>query len=86
MTGGIIGHVVGASDEAPVTDASIVIVQGAGPAPDIAPLTDESGNFFLDGLPEGQWRLRAFGPGGEEGEESTQVFDDSITSITIRVK
>jgi uncharacterized GH25 family protein len=84
-TGRVQGRVVYVGNEAPVDGATISIVQGAGSAPDIAPLTDASGRFALDGLPPGAWVLRALGPGGAEGRAEVRVVGDSIVDVLIRI-
>ena len=85
MTGGVRGRVVRASDGAPLPERTVVVVRGAGPAPDIAPLTDASGRFALDGLPAGEWVLRAIGPAGETGETTLRVAADRVTETVIEV-
>jgi uncharacterized GH25 family protein len=84
MTGSVRGRVVRAGSGEPVPDATIM-VQGEGSAPDIAPLTNETGFFALDGLPPGEWLIRAVGPAGEAGEVSTMVSAGSVAEITIEV-
>jgi uncharacterized GH25 family protein len=84
-TGGVQGRVVYAGDGAPVDGATIGIVRGAGPAPDIAPLTDASGRFALDGLPPGAWALRAVGPDGAEGSAEVRVADNAIVDLIIMI-
>ena len=84
-TGSLRGRVVRARTGKPVANATITIVQGAGPAPDIAPVTDSSGAFALDGLPKGKWVLRAIGPRGDEGKATVQIGADSTASATIEI-
>jgi uncharacterized GH25 family protein len=84
-TGGVQGRVVYAGNGAPVDGATIGIVRGAGPAPDIAPLTDASGRFALDGLPPGTWVLSAVGPGGADGSAEVRVAGNSIVDVVIRI-
>ncbi len=43
----------------PVFDAVVSVVEGSGPFPDIAALTDNRGAFSLQ-LPPGRYRIRAF--------------------------
>ena len=59
---------------------------GAGPSPDIAPLTDSGGWFKLDKLQAGEWVLRAHGPGGETGEATVMVSVGSAVTTTIQVR
>lgn len=85
MPGTVRGLVVRADTSAPLADATITVVQGAGPAPDIAPLTNDEGIFALDGLPAGEWVLRATGVAGETGEVSVRVAQGSISDVVIKV-
>jgi uncharacterized GH25 family protein len=85
MTGRLIGHVIYADDGRPVADATVTILRGAGPAPDIAPMTDRNGSFALDELPAGSWLLRAIGPGGETGLVQVSVRPGSITDVVIKI-
>jgi hypothetical protein len=77
--------VVRTDTSTPLSNATITVVQGAGPAPDIAPLTDDEGRFALDGLPAGEWVLRATGVAGETGDVSVRVAHGSIADVVIRV-
>lgn len=85
MPGSVRGRVVRADNGKPIRDATITVVRGAGPAPDIAPLTDRGGWFALDGLPAGDWVLRALSPGGETGEVTVRVSPDSVAETIINV-
>ena len=85
MLGSVRGRVVRSQDGQPVPDASITVVSGAGPAPDIAPLTNQEGTFSLDGLPPGEWVLRAIGPEGETGEATALVSAGSVADLTLYV-
>ena len=85
MRGSVRGRVVRTHDEQPVPDATITVVSGAGPAPDIAPLTNQEGTFSLDGLPPGEWVLRAMGPEGEVVEAAASVSAGSVADVTIYV-
>jgi uncharacterized GH25 family protein len=85
MRGSVRGRVVRIDDRQPVPDATITVVSGAGPAPDIAPLTNQSGAFSLDGLPAGEWTLRAIGPEGETGDATVSVSAGSAADLTIYV-
>lgn len=80
--GSVRGRVV-TEDGAAVSDASVVVAEGANPAPDIAAVTGTAGDFVLDGLIGGTYLLRAFGPGGETGETSVSVQADFETSAQI---
>lgn len=85
MRGRVRGRVVRAVSGEPIADAAITVVRGAGPAPDIAPLTDGAGAFALDELPAGEWVLRAYAPGGEAGEATASVAPGFVTNVTIEV-
>lgn len=85
MYGGVRGRVLRADNGEPIADATIM-VRGPGAAPDIAPLTDSAGRFALDGLPEGEWVLRALGPGGERGEARVRVSAGSVADTTIIIE
>lgn len=52
----------------PVENASVILAQGPGPAPDIAAVTDSQGAFSFSGLTPGRWLIRALDPDGEDGE------------------
>ncbi len=86
MTGNVNGQVVMEESGQPLEYASIFVTQGAGPAPDIAPLTDHQGRFMLDGLPEGVWTLHALGSAGETGESTIRVMADSRITVIIPVR
>jgi len=83
--GSVDGHVVHAGTGLPVENATVTVVQGTGPAPDIAPLTDSGGWFALDGLPSGDWVLAARGPNGETGEATVRVTAGDLAQITIAI-
>ena len=85
-TGGIRGRVVYEGSGAPVDGATIGIVRGARPAPDIAPLTDADGRFALDGLPPGRWILRAIAPDGAEGTADIRVAPSDVSQVSITVR
>jgi Carboxypeptidase regulatory-like domain len=85
MRGRVRGRVVRADSGEPIADAAITVVRGAGPAPDIAPMTDSAGGFALDELPAGDWLLRAHAPGGETGEATARVAGGFVTDIVIEV-
>ena len=84
-TGRIEGHVIQAQTERPVENATITVVRGPGPLPDIAPLTDSTGWFELVGLLPGMWVLLARSPDDETSEMTVQVSNDELTKVTIAV-
>lgn len=85
MRGSVNGRVVRADNGEPVEDATVMVLRGAGPAPDIAALTNSAGWFALDELPEGEWLLRAVSTAGETGEARVDVCAGTLASITIEV-
>ena len=58
----VVGRVVDGGGD-PVPDATVAIVAGSVPMPEIALLCDGDGRFQLR-LPPGRFTLRAHGPGG----------------------
>jgi hypothetical protein len=82
-SGGIRGRVVLGVSGRPIADAAITILRGAGPAPDIAPLTNADGAFALDDLPSGVWSLRAVGPDGQSGETTVVVLPGTLSDARI---
>ena len=86
MQGNVRGRVVRMKDGQPIQDATITVVSGAGPAPDIAPLSNQSGLFSLDGLPVGRWSFRAIAPDGQSGEAAVTVTADVVANVTIQVR
>jgi len=85
MKGNVLGRVIRWDDGSPLADATITVVRGAGPAPDIAPMTDKAGRFAMDELPAGDWLLRAIGPDGELGETTIRVSAGATAKVTISV-
>ncbi len=83
MSGNVCGYVV--RDGQAVTDATVTVVTGPGEHVDLAPLTDRDGWFALDGLVAGRWRLAATGPDGSVGRSDVDVFDDSLSEVTIEL-
>jgi hypothetical protein len=84
-SGTVRGRVVRGADGSVVADATVTAVRGPGPAPDLAPMTDQDGGFVFDGLAAGSWVLRAHGPGGETGEAAVRVPDGGEVAATIPV-
>ncbi|MBI2823951.1 MAG: carboxypeptidase regulatory-like domain-containing protein [Planctomycetia bacterium] len=85
VTSRVRGRVVRADTGEPVADAAIT-ASGSGAAPDIAPLSNEEGLFFFDGLAPGQWQLSALGPRGEAGQTGVKLEAGAIANIVIRVE
>jgi uncharacterized GH25 family protein len=86
MTGGSVqGRVVHAGSGAPVADATIAVIAGPGPYPDIAVMTDDDGRFTLDDMAAGDWRLGARSANGEAGEASIAVGSSAVMEAVIRV-
>jgi uncharacterized GH25 family protein len=84
-TGRVIGRVVRAEGGQPVANATVNILRGAGPAPDIAALTDSQGRFAFDELPAGSWLFRAVGPAEEAGFAQVSVPRASVAEALITV-
>lgn len=61
------------ADGVAVSGASVVVVEGTGPVPDISPVSNDEGEFVLEGIPSGTYVLRAYGPSGEMGEARVVV-------------
>jgi uncharacterized GH25 family protein len=85
VPGGVRGRVVFDGDGKPLPDATISVVSGEGREPAVLPVTDQDGFFSLDGLPEGEWLLRALGRSGETGTAIVHVFDNALSDVTIEV-
>ncbi|MFT6916370.1 MAG: hypothetical protein ACJAWL_002705 [Motiliproteus sp.] len=84
-TGSVRGCVVRLDTGEPVAEAALMVVQSAGAAPDIAPLTNASGEFALDGLPPGICRLRATDQDGRYAEEEVSVLAGGVAEVLIAV-
>ena len=85
MRGSVRGRVLRRETGEPVPDATITVVTGSGSAPDIAPVTNDAGMFSLDGLPAGEWVLRAISPAGGTGEATARVSAGAAANMTIYV-
>lgn len=83
MNGNVCGYVV--RDGQAVAEATVTVEAGPGEHVDLAPLTDRDGWFALDGLAAGRWRLGATGPDGSVGWNDVDVFDDSLSEVTIEL-
>ncbi|MGL4230014.1 MAG: MSCRAMM family protein [Casimicrobium sp.] len=81
----IAGKVIRLDTGFPVADASVMIVSGPAPSPDIARITDASGAFSFSGLAPGEWLLRAIAPTSQSGQRSVYVAAEAtaLTSIEI---
>ncbi len=84
--GSVTGVVVDAVGGHRVADAAISVVKGPGDAPDIAPMTDESGVFSFDHLTPGKWTFQVVTPAGAKGRVQTNVRSGAVTTVTISVK
>lgn len=85
VRGGVRGRVVFADDGTPVADAAILIVNGWGSSPDIAPLSSPQGCFTLDRLEPGLWIVRAMAPDGTTGEGVVAVRAGAISDVVIEL-
>jgi hypothetical protein len=83
--GSIRGSVVDARTREPIADAAIVVVRGPGPAPDLSPVTNDTGTFMLDGLKPGPWDLQAADTSGYTAVASVQVRPGEIVGLTIAI-
>jgi hypothetical protein len=82
MDGSVRGRVK-RGDGAAVAGATVFIMKGPGPAPDIASVSDDAGSFVLDGLAEGTYVLRAVGPAQETGETPVIIHASRVTDAEI---
>ena len=57
----------------------------AGPAPDIAPVTNAEGKFSMDGLPWGTWRFHAIDPQGRRGTAEVHIWGYKTAKVTIKL-
>ncbi len=64
----ITGWVRRSTTDLPARNATVTIVDGPAPAPDIAAVTDDGGAFSFHGLTPGTWLVRALAPDGERSE------------------
>lgn len=81
MNGSLGGYVV--AGDRTVVGAAVTILSGPGRAPDVAPMSDADGWFTLDNLAAGRWRLQAHAPDGTTGVASVDVWEDSLSEVTI---
>lgn len=83
MVGTLCGYVVRGGRT--VVDAAVTVEEGQGQHADMAPLSDSDGWFALDNLVPGRWRLRATAPDGGVGEASVDIWDQTLSEMTIEV-
>jgi hypothetical protein len=79
------GRVVDANDGSPIANASVIIVDGPRPVPDIAALTDEHGSFALGVPVGGKWGLRVFDEFGSEHEVSVKVPQSKELKVALEI-
>jgi hypothetical protein len=79
------GRVLHKANGRPVEGATIVVVRGAGPMPDIAQLSGADGRFTLHGLAAGEWLLAAYGSSGEQGTGQASVPPGACAQLIIQV-
>lgn len=84
-TGSLRGRVVRGATGAPVADATIGVLLAAGPAPDIAPVSDADGYFTMDGLPWGTWELSAVDGEGRHGRAQVELRGIEVVEVVIRI-
>lgn len=63
-----------------------ILFTGAGPFPDLAPLTGLAGDFALDGVGAGPCEVRAIGPAGESGQAMVVVRPGAVTDVRITIE
>jgi Carboxypeptidase regulatory-like domain len=84
-TGSITGHVIFADNDMPIPYASVMVLSGAGPAPDIAPLTNTAGRFVLDGLRPGEWTVRVITAQGLRTDARVRVAPGQRAELVVRI-
>ena len=57
----------------PIRGASVAIVAGPGPTPDLAAVSDEDGWFAFGDFDRGRWTIRAYAEDGRTGENEIAV-------------
>ena len=83
--GSVRGRVIRGADGLPVRNATVIIISSSGSFPDIAPITNDQGEFALDGLAIGLWIFRAVTEEGETGENLVAVHAGGTTEITVTI-
>ncbi len=73
---GTVRGVVTDHEGRPVPRATVVVVDGTAPVPEIALVTDDAGRFGLK-LPRGRFTLEAQGEGGAKGQTIIEVAGPS---------
>jgi Carboxypeptidase regulatory-like domain len=81
---GTIEGIVVDGDGRPLALATIVVVKGTSPVPEIALVADDDGRFGLR-LPHGRFTLEAQGEGGAKGHATIEVAGASLkTRIEVK--
>ena len=87
MRGSLFGYVVRGDIQRPVAGALVSIASATAPTAGVASehnlLTDNSGWFAREDLPEGTWRVTAVAPGGGCGEALVSVFENALSEVTV---
>lgn len=81
--GAVHGYVVALDTGAPVANATVFIVSGVGPIPEIAAVTGSEGEFGFGGLAPGTWVLRAVDSDGRTGDAQVEVIADATVDVAI---
>ncbi len=84
-SGIIAGKVIAANTGFPIENASVMLISGAAPAPDIAPITNAAGEFMFAGLATGAWTLRAVSPDGLAASLRVNLSANQATRVTIAI-
>ncbi|MES2755767.1 MAG: carboxypeptidase-like regulatory domain-containing protein [Pseudomonadota bacterium] len=84
--GSVQGQVVRADGGAPVAQAVIAVLDGPGPYPDIAIMSDRDGRFSLADLPAGKWRISARAADGASGDTSVEVSNGAVAHALVQVR
>ena len=79
----ILGRVVHADDGSPVADASVMLVSGPEPTPDLAAVTGSDGGFALGVPAGGRWHLKVFDQSGLETDVSVAVPQTDMLHVFV---
>lgn len=83
MTGAVIRGVVD-SPQGPVAFASVYVESAPAPTPDVAAITDESGEFVLTGVGPGHYRIGVNAP-GYDPQHADFTLGDADAFVRVRV-
>ena len=83
--GGIEGRVT-TTDNKAVQDAYVMISGESPEHHDIAAVTNDNGEYVLDDLPPGNYKVLANAEGYSSQTKSTKVFTNQITTLNFEVE